>query len=163
MDFDLSEDQLALRDGARELLDDRASSTKVRTHTAGDEPFDRALWLSMVEQGWPAIEVPEARGGVGLGTVEACVLTEEMGRHAAPAPFVAQMLALDAFAFAGADAWCDRLLAGDALTRFLGAIGDSHQLDAGLGAELRNVMVSSVGAGTHESHADLLAGHGARW
>ena len=33
MDFDLSDDQLALRDGARALLDDLASPERVRAHT----------------------------------------------------------------------------------------------------------------------------------
>jgi alkylation response protein AidB-like acyl-CoA dehydrogenase len=121
MDFDLSDDQLALRDGARELLDGLAAPERVRAHTAGDAPFDAALWRAMVEQGWLGIEVPEARDGLGLGAVEVAVLCEELGRHAAPAPFVSSVLALDAFAQtaqaaqAGADDWHARLLAGDAI------------------------------------------------
>ena len=51
----------------------------------------------------------------GLGTVEVAVLCEELGRHAAPAPFVPTVLAIDAFAGAGDDEWVDRLIAGDAL------------------------------------------------
>src|SRR4051812_33395143 len=86
MDFDLSEDQLALRDGARELLDGLASPERVRAHTAGGDGYDRALWRAMAEQGWLGIEVPEAQGGIGLGGVEVAVLCEELGRHAAPAP-----------------------------------------------------------------------------
>ena len=45
-----------------------------------------------------AIELPEADGGIGLGAVEVAVLAEELGAHAAPAPFVSTVLALDAFA-----------------------------------------------------------------
>src|SRR5216117_443785 len=86
MDFDLSSDQLALREGARALLDDLASPARVRAHTERREPFDADLWRAMVDQGWPAIEVPEANGGVGLGAVEVAVLVEEIGHHAAPAP-----------------------------------------------------------------------------
>ena len=33
------------------------------------------------------VTLPEAQGGLGLGTVEVAVLLEELGRHAAPAPF----------------------------------------------------------------------------
>ena len=44
MDFELSEDQLALRDGARELLDGLASPERVRAHTTGNAPFDGVLW-----------------------------------------------------------------------------------------------------------------------
>jgi alkylation response protein AidB-like acyl-CoA dehydrogenase len=115
MDFDLSDDQLALRDGARELLDDLASPARVRAHTASNAAYDADLWRAMAGQGWLAVEVDEARGGVGLGAVEAAILADECGRHAAPAPFVSTVLALDALAAAGEDAWVDRLLAGDAL------------------------------------------------
>jgi len=118
MDFDLSDDQLALRDGARELLDDLASPAQVRAHTASGAAYDAALWSAMADQGWLGVEVDEARGGIGLGSVEVAILCEELGRHAAPAPFVPTVLALGALLDTGdaADAtWADRLLAGDAL------------------------------------------------
>src|SRR4029450_13297372 len=69
----------------------------------------------MVEQRWRGIEVAESRGGVGLGAVEVAVLCEELGRRAAPAPFVSTVLAIDAFAGAGETEWVDRLVSGDAL------------------------------------------------
>jgi alkylation response protein AidB-like acyl-CoA dehydrogenase len=115
MDFDLSDDQVALRDGARELLDGLASPAQVRAHSGTDAAYDPALWSAMADQGWLGIEVPEERGGVGLGTVEVAVLCEELGRHAAPAPFVSTVLAIDAFSSAGEDEWVDRLVSGDAL------------------------------------------------
>jgi alkylation response protein AidB-like acyl-CoA dehydrogenase len=115
MDFDLSDDQLALRDGARELLDGYASPANVRAHTTSEDGFDPALWDAMVEQGWLGIERPEARGGVGLGAVEAVILAEALGAHAAPAPFVPTVLALDALAVAGEDELVGRVLEGDAL------------------------------------------------
>lgn len=115
MDFDFSDDQVALREGARDLLDDLAAPERVRAHTETDAPYDAQLWRAMVEQGWLGIEVPEARGGVGLGAVELAILVEEMGRHAAPAPFASNALALDVLVRAGDDAWVDRLLAGDAV------------------------------------------------
>jgi alkylation response protein AidB-like acyl-CoA dehydrogenase len=115
MDFDLSDDQAALRDGARELLDGLASPAQVRAHSDTDAAYDAALWAAMTDQGWLGIEVPEDQGGVGLGTVEVAVLAEELGRHAAPAPFVSAVLAIDAFRTAGEVEWVDRLVAGDAL------------------------------------------------
>ncbi len=115
MDFDLSEDQVALRDGARELLDGLASAARVRAHTDTDAPFAADLWAAMAAQGWLGVELPEADGGIGLGAVEVAVLCEELGRHAAPAPFLPTVLAIDVFARAGATEWVARLLAGDAL------------------------------------------------
>jgi alkylation response protein AidB-like acyl-CoA dehydrogenase len=110
MDFDLSEDQLALRDGARELLDALAAPAQVRVVVEAGGGFDAALWQAMAEQGWPAVGLPEAAGGVGLGTVEVAVLLEEVGRHAAPAPFASTALALDALAAAGASDLVARLV-----------------------------------------------------
>ncbi len=113
MDFDLSEDQLALRDGARALLDDLAATARVRL--VADEPgrFDRDLWAAMVEQGWLGIAVPEAEGGVGLGPVELGVLLEEVGRHVAPAPFLGTVLAIEIARRAGDTALVERLLSGE--------------------------------------------------
>ena len=115
MDFDLTEDQLALRAGANDVLDDLASPARVRAHTGTKASFDPALWTAMVDQGWLGVEVGEGTGGLGLGSVEVAVLVEELGRHAAPVPFVPTVLALDALGTAGDDAWVARLLNGDAI------------------------------------------------
>ena len=48
MDFDLSDDQLALRDGARALLDDSAATDRVRRVAETPERWDRDLWDAMV-------------------------------------------------------------------------------------------------------------------
>jgi len=115
MDFDLTEDQLALRSGAADVLADLASPARVRAHTDTSAPYDAALWAALVEQGWLGVEVGEADGGLGLGAVEVAVLVEELGKHAAPAPFVPNVLALGAFAEAGERDWVERLLGGDAV------------------------------------------------
>ncbi|MCX7621662.1 MAG: acyl-CoA/acyl-ACP dehydrogenase [Acidimicrobiales bacterium] len=95
MDFELSDDQIALAEAARELLDRFASPAQVREVVDADTGFDRVLWSAMVDQGWPGITVPEAFGGLGLGFVEFAVLLEQTGSHAAPAPFLQQVVALD--------------------------------------------------------------------
>ena len=51
--------------------------------------------------GWPsrdgpAVELPEASGGLGMGFVEVAVLCEQLGRHLAPVPFAGTVLALGA-------------------------------------------------------------------
>ena len=70
MDFELSDDQLALRDGARELLDGLAAPPQVRAVIDTGGGLDPVLWQAMVDQGWTGIELPERRGGLGLGPVE---------------------------------------------------------------------------------------------
>ncbi len=102
MDFALTDDQEALRVAAAELLDDLASSARVRVVVEAGGGWDGALWGAMLAQGWAGVTVPEDQGGLGLGTVEVAVLLEELGRHAAPAPFASTVLALEALAAAGA-------------------------------------------------------------
>jgi alkylation response protein AidB-like acyl-CoA dehydrogenase len=94
MDFELSDDQVALRDAARDLLDDRSDHDAVRAHLAAGKPFDVALWRAMADQGWLGVALSERDGGLGLGWVEVAVLLEEVGRHTAPAPLLPSLLAL---------------------------------------------------------------------
>jgi len=92
--FELSEEQLALQQAARGLLDDRADHDRVRAHLASEQPYDADLWRHMAEQGWLGVALPEERGGLGTSWVEAAVLLEELGRHSAPVPFLPSLLAL---------------------------------------------------------------------
>jgi alkylation response protein AidB-like acyl-CoA dehydrogenase len=113
VDFDLSDDQLALRDAAHDLLDGYASPARVRAHTEGPDLFDRELWTAMVDQGWLGVELPEESGGLGLGAVELAVLLEEIGRHVAPVPFRSTALAIGACSRAGRDEAVAALLSGE--------------------------------------------------
>jgi len=126
VDFDLSEDQEALRDAAGELLDGLASPPAVRKVVDAGGGYDAALWQAMVDQGWVGVAVPEDAGGLGLGTVEVVVLLEQLGRRAAPAPFAATVLALEALRAGGADDLAGALLAGDAI----GCVAWSRSADA---------------------------------
>jgi len=113
MDFDLSDDQIALRDSARSLLDDLAAPDRVRRVSETSERWDRDLWAAMVQQGWLGIAVPESEGGVGLGPVELGVLLEEIGRHVAPSPFLPTVLTLEICRRVGDGRAVERILAGD--------------------------------------------------
>jgi alkylation response protein AidB-like acyl-CoA dehydrogenase len=103
MDFDLSADQVALRDAAAALLGDLASSARLRAVVDGDDGdrVDAELWKAMLDQGWPIVALPEGDGGLGLGWVEAAVLLEQVGAHVAPAPILGTLVALDALVGAG--------------------------------------------------------------
>jgi len=93
VDFELSSDQVALRDAAASLLDNACTTVRVREVAAGDRHLDDDLWAAMAEQGWPAVERSEADGGLGLGMVEVAVLCEQLGRHLAPVPFIGTVVA----------------------------------------------------------------------
>ncbi len=112
MDFELSDDQQALRDAARELLDDRSGSAQVRAIVDAGGAYDDELWKAMVDQGWTGIAVAEGDGGVGLGWVEVAVLCEAVGAHVAPAPIVQSIVASTALA---GSQWSSPLLSGEAI------------------------------------------------
>jgi alkylation response protein AidB-like acyl-CoA dehydrogenase len=110
MEFELSDDQVALQEAARDLLDGYASAERVRAHLASGAARDDVLWSAMVEQGWLGVAVPERDGGLGLGWVEAAVLLEEAGRHVAPVPLLGALVAIDALQ---ATAWAPSLVSGE--------------------------------------------------
>src|SRR3954469_9961160 len=143
VDFDLSDDQVALRDAARELLDARSSTERVRKLIASDDLYDAELWRDMAEQGWLALDVAEDDGGLGLGFVESALLAEEVGRHVSPAPYLSTVLARQALA--GTE-WAQRLSSGEAI----GAIAwrDGLLVDAAIAAVL--VVVRDDGVSVHE-------------
>ena len=126
MDFDLSDDQLALRAGANELLDGRATAQQVRAFSQGSELFDAALWDAMVEQGWLTLAFDAAVGGLGLGLVELAVLLEAIGAHAAPVPFASNVLAARALLRAGRSDAIVALLDGSAVA----SVAWSKRVDA---------------------------------
>src|SRR6476619_2790822 len=120
MDFGLNEDQLALREGARELLDGVSPPEAVRVVVEAGGGRSDDIWNAMVEQGW-----------LGFATVELAVLLEEIGRHATPVPFAPTVLAIAALDAAGDGDTVERLVAGDAV----GTVAWSARADAVTAAE----------------------------
>ncbi|MEV6379872.1 acyl-CoA dehydrogenase family protein [Streptomyces sp. NPDC051773] len=93
MRFRLSEDQVALRAGVREVLARRFGAERLRAAVDGGGVLDRGLWRELGAAGFFSLCLPEARGGVGLGVPEAVVVFEEAGRALLPGPLVATHLA----------------------------------------------------------------------
>ncbi|WP_405685518.1 acyl-CoA dehydrogenase family protein [Streptomyces sp. NBC_00057] len=96
MDFQLSDDQRALRAGVRELLAGRFGRDRMRAALDGGTGIDRALWRELGEAGFFALRLPETEGGVGLGLAESVLLFEEAGRSLLPGPLIATHLAAGA-------------------------------------------------------------------
>src|SRR5215470_8036371 len=72
----------------------------------------------MAELGWMGLVVPEAEGGLGLGVLELALVLEELGRVAAPGPFLGSQLVTAALLRAGTriqrGTWLPRLITGEA-------------------------------------------------
>ena len=89
MDFSFSDDEQAVADLAKQILADLAAHERVRKiEKAGGPRFDRELWQAMATAGLSGIAVPEAYGGAGLGFLEVALIVEQIGRRAAPVPFI---------------------------------------------------------------------------
>ncbi len=95
MDFELTQEQEELRDGARTFLLQACPPAVVRRSFDAEpgqlDPRSSELWQEMVRLDWPALTVPERFGGMGLGFVELTLVVEEVGRAVAPSPFIATL------------------------------------------------------------------------
>jgi alkylation response protein AidB-like acyl-CoA dehydrogenase len=93
MELEFTEDQLDLREAARSLLGAACPPSVVRAVHDGSGD-GAALWRTLVEHDWPALGLPEDAGGLGLGFVEVGILVAELGRIAAPSPYLATVTQL---------------------------------------------------------------------
>ncbi len=76
MNFDLSDDQVALRDGIRSLLEGKFPMSRVR------EGFDRSVYDDLAEAGVFSLRTD------GFGWADAAVVYQELGRALVPGPLV---------------------------------------------------------------------------
>jgi len=85
MDFQLTEDQKALRDTLRDFLDGTCPVEKL-AELEKSVQLDRSLWASLAEMGVFGLRLPESEGGVGLGSADAVIVFAELGRRLVPGP-----------------------------------------------------------------------------
>jgi acyl-CoA dehydrogenase len=103
MQFQLTDEQRALRDTVRSYLRDRFGPKQVRELYDDDrsDGIPAALWQALGEQGWLAVLVPEQYDGLGLGLLDAAVLAREMGAGTVPGPWLGTVLVGEALRLAG--------------------------------------------------------------
>ncbi|MBS0577852.1 MAG: acyl-CoA/acyl-ACP dehydrogenase [Proteobacteria bacterium] len=167
MQFAHSEEQLLIRDSAREFLAEHAGHERLRAALAAPGGYDAALWQQMAgELGWTGLAIPERFGGAGLGWVELCILQEELGRRLAASPFFSTVaLAAALVQETASEAQCLDLLGRIAAGRVRIACAitgeDGRAGVAGVAIELRGAGERLVLEGTsdfviHADSADLL-------
>ena len=84
-----SEVEEELRASVRSLLADRCPPASVLARCEGAQPQDPALWRTLAQElGVAGLQVPEALGGAGASLRETAVVLEELGRAAAPVPYL---------------------------------------------------------------------------
>ncbi|CNE58493.1 acyl-CoA dehydrogenase [Mycobacterium tuberculosis] len=123
MRFVLDAEQRMFGETLRRLLADAGTPKIARAWAAGDAGPGRALWASVAEAGVFAVAVPEESGGAGRLPVELVVAAEELGRAAAPGPYVETLAAAELL---GESPWLARIAAGEAIV----SLAVPHALDA---------------------------------
>lgn len=81
MNFELSDNQLAIREAVARICDQFGDDYWLARDTDGEFPED--FVKAIVEGGWLGIAMPEAYGGSGLGISEAAVLAHTIARSGA--------------------------------------------------------------------------------
>lgn len=89
MDFSFTEEQDAIRDLAKQILEDRCTHEHLKEIEATTERFDRSLWSELAKANLVGIALPEEVGGSGMGLIELSLVLEQVGRTVAPVPFLA--------------------------------------------------------------------------
>ncbi|HZV74913.1 MAG TPA: acyl-CoA dehydrogenase family protein [Conexibacter sp.] len=89
MNFDLSDEQILLREAARDAFG------RVRTIEAAREALEGGtlpdLWPTAQQAGWTGLLIDEAHGGAGLGAIDAMLVLAEAGRVLASVPLLGHL------------------------------------------------------------------------
>ena len=92
MDFAFTDEQEALREGVRTVLDTECTPDALRAFEMADEDGRAAQsqnrWAVLAELGAPALVVPESADGLGLSDVDLVGVLEEAGRAGLPEPLL---------------------------------------------------------------------------
>ena len=80
--------ELDLRSSVRKVLEKHAPTDRVNAIYDGTDDVTAPLWSAFAELGLPGLLVPEHLGGAGASAREAAGVLEEIGRVAAPSPFL---------------------------------------------------------------------------
>ncbi|MVU82003.1 acyl-CoA dehydrogenase [Nocardia sp. ET3-3] len=92
MDFELTDEQVMLRDTVRDLLGRAYDPEKLLKVTDTELGWSRDVWRQLAELGVLGLAFSEEDGGVGAGPVETMVVMEEIGRRNAPEPVLDAVL-----------------------------------------------------------------------
>ena len=122
MDYWLTEQQQLVQSSFHDFLASECPPARVRTAYDTDRTFDEDLWKEFGQLGFTGTCIPADRGGSGLGLMEAALVSEELGRHAAPLFLEGHTLAGLAIALGGSQSQKKRLLPGLAAGERIGSV-----------------------------------------
>jgi alkylation response protein AidB-like acyl-CoA dehydrogenase len=120
MDFRFSEEERAVSELARKILEDQLGNERLKEIESQEPVFDADVWRSLAESNLLGVAIPEEEGGMDLGFVALCLLCHEVGRAVAPVPVYASLVlgALPLARFGSPEqreAWLPGILSGERL------------------------------------------------
>jgi alkylation response protein AidB-like acyl-CoA dehydrogenase len=92
MDFNLTDEQLMLRNSVRRFVSNEYSLEKRRVLSKSELGYSADHWRSFGEFGWLGLGLPESVGGLGCSFVETAILMEELGRAIVLEPYVSSAI-----------------------------------------------------------------------
>src|SRR6516162_9613589 len=106
----------ALRESVASVLAEQCGSTELHAFIDGKNALDKTLWAQAAQLGWLGSGIPEEYGGLGMGAQGLAILHGELGRQAAPGPYIATLSAAQTIVETGGEAicqtWLPRLASG---------------------------------------------------
>ena len=161
----LTDDQKMLQETAASFLREEGGIAKQLRHwrdTGCTDGYGTDLWKQFAELGLTGICIPEDQGGLGLGSVEAALVLEEIGRNLTPSPFLTTAVA-GAKAIEGtahAERWYPGILSGETVLALAVDEARSHAPEnTALKAERRGngfVLSGSKRFVVHGNSADMV-------
>ncbi len=120
MNFDLSDEQVLLREAARDAFGRVKTIEAARSALEGGELPD--LWPTAQQAGWTGLLISEQHGGAGLGAIDAMLVMAEAGRVLAGVPLLGHLPATALTGSGGLDdETLGRLAAGELRAAYLPA------------------------------------------
>ena len=146
MSIALTDDHRELGNVARSFLTAQKARLAARALLDADAEARPPFWNELAEVGWLGLHVDEQYGGSGFGLPELVVVIDEIGRAAAPGPFVPTVVVSAVIAAVGTEEQKARLLPG--------LVDGSHTAAVGFGGNL------TVSGGRASGDAGVVLGAG---
>lgn len=93
MNFNYSEDQLAIKDVADRMFRDLGGDDTIKQCFKAEKPFHAELWQQLGGAGLLGTALPAEFGGSDMGMTELCIVLEAQGRAVAPVPLIESIVA----------------------------------------------------------------------
>jgi acyl-CoA dehydrogenase len=140
MDFDLTEEQVAVSEAAGTIFEGMADTDRVALIESTADRVDDALWSELAKANLLGLAIPDEHGGSGLGLTELCLVLEQQGRAVAPVPL-----------------WATTVLGALPITRFGTPDQRARWLpEVALGEVRLSAALNEVAASAH-NHPTMLA------